>query len=570
MRKILIVTAGTALLLIAGLAAAVMLLMPPGERPVPGRQWPALSAAPDLPEALRGSDAGMLLAPKNTELADGVNALPHGDPAQQNATAISGPMDVTRRLKPEEITYRFLGPGYFGAYTSGLYPDGRRVVWANGVNGIYKLDSETYDILAHRPGDRAGKFTKVWADRITASLDRNNSVWNLPTAMKAVSPLMDISGVYCVVGKNGWFYIANRDGSIRAYGDAVEGDADSDIVEKGVFRLPETAAGPTVGMNMTYDGWIVYPTENGYLVAISSDLTRHHLVRLNHADRENTDSLGVGYGWVRNSIALDDKGGIYVVSRNHLHKVVWTGEGFSKDGKDGAWVAEYRNGKGGGSGATPALMGFGGEDRLIALTDGDDRMNVTLMWRDDIPEDWTRLPGAPSRRIAGLAPVTMGPLNLEKIQSEQTVIVAGYGVLVVNNQPRNVPFFMPKDGGVNGLFIGPLGSHPDIQPYGVQKFQWDPVSRKLYSAWVNADVSSPNGVPWVSLGTRQVYFIGARNNEWTLEALNWDTGAETFHYVVGGQKYNSEFSGPTLDEKGRIFYGAIWGRVLLKPEVAGN
>ena len=158
-----------------------------------------------------------------------------------------------------------------------------------------------------------------------------------------------------------------------------------------------------------------------------------------------------------------------------------------------------------------------------------------------------------------------GAAKSKKIQTEQTVIVAGYGVLVVNNQPRNVPSFMPKDGGVNGLFIGPLGGNPDIQPYGVQKFQWDPETRRLYSAWVNAEVSSPNGVPWVSLGTRQVYFIGARNKEWTLEALNWDTGDETFHYIIGGQKFNSEFSGPTIDEKGRIFYGTMWGRALLKP-----
>ena len=60
--------------------------------------------------------------------------------------------------------------------------------------------------------------------------------------------------------------------------------------------------------------------------------------------------------------------------------------------KDGAWVAEYRSSKGGGSGATPALMGFGDEDRLIALTDGDELMNVTLMWRDEIPEDWENCP----------------------------------------------------------------------------------------------------------------------------------------------------------------------------------
>ena len=55
------------------------------------------------------------------------------------------------------------------------------------------------------------------------------------------------------------------------------------------------------------------------------------MTQLTYADEENTESLGVGYGWVRNSIALDDEGGIYVVSRNHMHKVIWTGEGFSKD-----------------------------------------------------------------------------------------------------------------------------------------------------------------------------------------------------------------------------------------------
>ena len=569
-KKIILTAFAGLLLLIAGLAITVKILMPPGKTPEPGKQWPTLSLAPDLPEALRGSDEGMLLAPKNPELADGVNPLPHGDPAQQDATAIKGPIDISRRLEPGEIVYKFLGPGPLGAYTSGIYPDGRRVIWVNGVSGLYKLDSETYEILAHLPSDKSDKYNQAWAEKITASLDKNNSIWNLPTAMKAVGTLMDLSGIYCVVGKNGWIYIANKDGSLQAYGDKFDGDADSDIVEKAIFRIPEIASGPTVGMNMTYDGWIVYPTENGYLVAISSDLKNYHMIRLNFADKEDTGSLGVGYGWVRNSIAVDDEGGIYIVSRKHVHKVVWTGNGFSKDEKDGAWVAEYRNSKGGGSGATPALMGFGDEDQLIALTDGDNLMNVTLMWRDEIPEDWEQLHGAPSRRIAGLAPVTMGSLNLEKIQSEQTVIVAGYGVLVVNNQPRNVPSFMPKAGGVNGLFIGPLGSNPDIQPYGVQKFQWDPETRKIYSAWVNVDASSPNGVPWVSLGSRQVYFIGARNNEWTLEALNWDTGDETFHYIIGGQKFNNQFSGPTIDEKGRIFYGTMWGRALLKPEVAGK
>jgi hypothetical protein len=208
-------------------------------------------------------------------------------------------------------------------------------------------------------------------------------------------------------------------------------------------------------------------------------------------------------------------------------------------------------------------MGFGEEDRFVVITDGDQRMNVTLFWRDGIPDDWEQLPGAPSKRIAGLAPANMGDLDVQKIQSEQTVIVAGYGALVVNNRPRNIPFWYPDDGFNLGALIGPLGSNPDFQPYGVQKFRWNPVARQFEQAWVNETISSPNGVPWVSLGSGQVYFMGARNNKWTLESVDWFTGEPTFHYVLGGQKWNNEFSGPTIDEKGRVFFGTMWGRARI-------
>ena len=143
-------------------------------------------------------------------------------------------------------------------HTHPNYPDGRRVIWVNGVNGLYKLDSETYEILAHLPSDKSYKYNHAWAEEITASLDKNNSIWNLPTAMKAVGTLMYLSGVYCVVGKNGWIYIANKNGSLQAFGDKFDGDAGSEIVEKAIFSLPEIASGPTVGMNMTYDGWSVF------------------------------------------------------------------------------------------------------------------------------------------------------------------------------------------------------------------------------------------------------------------------------------------------------------------------
>ena len=527
---------------------------------------------PDLDLALAPQMSGtsevnlkLNLPPRNPFLAEGVNPMPHGEPAQQDVTSIPGPVDTTKRLEADDVTYVHLGPGYFGAFTSNEYPDGRRVLWANGVNGLYKLDDETYEVYDQFETPIAKTYTEEWANEFTAKLDKNNGITGIPTAIKAMSPLKDLSGVYIMVGKNNWVYIADNDGLITAYGDAIENDPTSKIVVKGTFQLPPEASGPSVGMNMTFDGWIIIPAENGYLAAVSSDLTEHRMTRLKHADTEDITSQGVGYGWVRNSAAIDDAGGIYVASRNHMHKVIWTGDGFSVNEDDGAWTAKYRNGTGNGTGATPSLMGFGEEDRFVVITDGDIRMNVTLFWRDDLPTSWKQLPDAPSRRIAGQAPVNMGALDVQEIQTEQSVVIAGYGAMVVNNRPRNVPFFYPKKSRALSVLIGPFGNNPKFQPFGVQKFQWNPQARQLEQAWVNTGVSSPNGVPWVSLGSNHVYFIGARDNEWTLEALDWNKGKSTFHYIIGGQKYNSLYSGINIDDEGRIFYGTLWGFARLNP-----
>ncbi len=532
--------------------------------PEPPRPDLDLPLAPQMADPTSAS-LDMAFAPKNPFLADGVNPLPHGDTAQQDATPIPGPMGATRALSESELTYQHLGPGYFGIYTSNPYGNGERVLWTNGVNGIYKIDEETYDIIDHYPSELAKDYSEEWSDEILKTLDEDNSLWSLRTGIKALMPLTNLSGIYAMVGSNNWFYFATKDGSIIAYGDAVDGDPSSGIVEKARFDMPPGEAGPSVGINMTYDGWMVFPTEDGIMVAVSMDLKEYRSVKMKHRDEEDIGSRGTGYGWVRNAIAVDEDGGIYVASRNHMHKVVWTGERLSTDEADGAWTARYRNGWGEGTGATPSLMGFGDEDRFVVITDGDYRMNVTLLWRDDIPSDWQQLEGAPSRRIAGLAPVNMGELDVQKIQSEQTVIVAGYGALVVNNTPRNAPFFIPKEGSARGVLIGPLGSHPDHQPYGVQKFQWNPTAKRLEQAWVNETISSPNGVPWVSTGSGQVYFMGARDNQWALEAVNWLTGEPTFHWKLPGQKYNNQFSGPTIDEKNRVFVGTIFGRLRIEP-----
>jgi len=66
-------------------------------------------------------------------------------------------------------------------------------------------------------------------------------------------------------------------------------------------------------------------------------------------------------------------------------------------------------------------------------------------------------------------------------------------------------------------------------------------------------------------GSQLLYTIGARENRWTLEALDWKTGASAFHWVIGGQRTNSLFSGTLIGEAGRIHYGGPWSRLRLSP-----
>ena len=141
--------------------------------------------------------------------------------------------------------------------------------------------------------------------------------------------------------------------------------------------------------------------------------------------------------------------------------------------------------------------------------------------------------------------------------------IAGYGALVVNNVGRNAPWYLPSR--ASTLLVSFLGSAPSYQPFGVQKFEWDPEARALREAWVNREVSSPSCVPVASYPSDRVYLIGARENRWTLEALEWSDGRSAFHTVIGGQRYNPLFSGTEIDESGRIHYGTPWGRVRLAP-----
>jgi hypothetical protein len=153
----------------------------------------------------------------------------------------------------------------------------------------------------------------------------------------------------------------------------------------------------------------------------------------------------------------------------------------------------------------------------------------------------------------------MGDDAIVAIQSEQSVVVGGYGALVVNNEPASTPVDFPAAG--SRVLVGHAGADPAFTPHGLQKFEWDPENQRFEEAWVTTEVSSANAVPLVSVPSGLVYTVGARDGDWTLEAVDWADGTSAFHWVTGSSRYNSLFSGMNLDQAGRIVHTTAYGIV---------
>ena len=506
---------------------------------------------------------------RNPFLADSENPIAHGRCDQQDNTAISGPRPTGgKRLTKDELVHTWIGPGHFGGLISSPYPDGKRVIWSNGREQIVKLDYDTLEILATYDVSEVTNRTQLEED-LAGLDDLTGDAAIGHAANMAMRYLTGLDGIYSLLDAEGTLFLGRKE-EVVAYSDAVSGDRTSGIVEKARWGKPANIDGYFVGINITHDGRLVLSTDHGWIVCLERDFSDYTTLLLPEAENEAAEHCArmqeergnTGYGWVRTSMCADDSGGIYTSSVDHLHRVVWTGERLSLDEADGAWVAEYRNGTGRGSGTTPCLMGFGDEeDRFVVIGDGDDVVNITLFWRDQIPEDWEGLPDAPSRRIAGLGPANMGNPNLKEIQTEQSITVSGYGAMTVNNHPASTPEYLPERGARMLCFF--LGHDPTYTPFGMHKFEWDPTTRSFNEAWVALDVSSPNSVPFVSQGEDLVYTCGVREENWSIEAIDWSTGQSVGYWIMGDSQFNTLGAGITIDDDGRIMCGSIFGKTRL-------
>jgi hypothetical protein len=358
-----------------------------------------------------------------------------------------------------------------------------------------------------------------------------------------------IAGAYTLLSRDGTFFrtVGNR---IEAWVDDIE-DVRSKIQLLNTWQLPGDDSRVVIGLAMTWDGYLAFATNDGSVGVIDTDF-------------ESADMLDLEEGEeVSNSIAVDELGGIYVVSDTALYRVVWTGTALSREEGLGAWRSLYEVGDGElvagrlgkGSGSTPSLMG-GPEDkhRFVVITDGQELMHLALYWRDEIPDDAPRNADGTSRRLAGSVPVQFGDPDAVASVSEQSVLVSDYRAVVVSNK------YEDQSGPLAPILAGEA-------PKGIEQFKWDHNTFTLSTSWARTDISCPNGIPTMSRPSNAMYCTGKRDDVWTFEGLDWDTGEQLFTIPTGeGLDYNSVYAATQVGVGGDLLTATALGVVRYAPE----
>jgi hypothetical protein len=469
--------------------------------------------------------------PQNPYLAQSPWPMSHQNPYQQGSSPFAGPESAG-----DLETIRHSKSGYVNI-TQALstpYPDGTIIAWGSNTSHVYKTQvAPEFKVLSRYKKPQIGS----------------------------------ISGAYTFLDRDNMFFVPVNT-TIYKFGDQEFKNLRSAIDLKSSFKIPQNLITAKrehiVGINLTWDGTLVFATNKGLIGAISREFEKFSFVRLNSSKDED----------VSNSIAVDEDGGVYVVSTEKMYRIQWTGNKLSQSESDGAWSSNYETGGdilipgrlGKGSGSTPSLMGTGDEDKFVVVTDGQTLVHLVLFWRDEIPADWKPIAPGKSRRIAAEIPVTFGDVNATQSMSEQSVLVSGYGAVVVNND-FNTKIAPKRDLLANlwSYLTVFRSNRKRVAPFGMEKFQWNPETRELKTSWANPNISCPNAIPTMSVATGLVYCVGQRKSIWNIEAVDWNSGQSAFHKATKRKySFNSFYAATQIGYNASILYGTFNGVVKLE------
>lgn len=471
---------------------------------------------------------------QNPYLASSLYAITHFDSSQSDSTPY-GPPNGVFTIDPTSKPIVNAGPINIITLAS-TQKDYMWGVGSDRVSYVYVGDGGLTEVAGFEAlEDATGGLIKAIPKENFQTFAKDTAVGMNTTTMD--DSLMELfgkkyslrfgNGIYSVVDSENVLY-TNYGSNLYAFALTDPENPAAGITPRYVIKdivttiqgADHSANARLFGLSMTYDGYLIVTFSNGVAV-INRDLDIATASFYQFGDDE----------YVSNSLAVDENNGIYIASDKIMRKLVWNGTTISDVESDGAWSSIYTHSTqppiikvGIGTGSTPTLMGFGDDDRLVLITDGAQQMNLVAFWRDEIPEG--------SERIAGQIPVTCGFTTLpDWIQSEQSVVVSGYGAFVVNNMPNSVSDDLI---GQNKILQVSLMGPAYETSYGAERFEWNPEMNEWSSVWSRPDVSSTSMVPIHSDSGNMALINGYRSpGGWEILGLDWDTG-ETVHQTIFG------------------------------------
>ena len=243
---------------------------------------------------------------------------------------------------------------------------------------------------------------------------------------------------------------------------------------------------------------------------------------------------------IENSIAVDETGGVYVVTEKAMYRLDAGSSGYPVT----TWREVYENSGiakpgqvGAGSGTTPTLLGRD----LVAITDNADPMNVVV---------YRRAPSTDSSRTVCVQPV------FEKGASatDNSLIGAGRSLIVENNYGYSGPT-STQDG--------------KTTTPGLERVDLDADGTGCRSVWRSQEIA-PTVVPKLSAANGIVYTYTKdpqpdNQDAWYLTALDFRTGKTLFKRLGGeGLGHNNNYAPITLGPDGTAYVGVLGGLIGLR------
>jgi hypothetical protein len=410
-------------------------------------------------------------------------------------------------------TDSYTGPG----------PLGRRPVVTSALYGVEECATEAFD--------RAGRIVALCGDLSGPVLRLLNPVTLAVVATQTlparkfklgVSPLSDLCG-------GTYFYLDEQDRAVvtttQRHIDVVA-DTGTAFVRQRSYDL--TAAVPSddclIALMPDWSGRIWFETGAGIVGAVDpiSGVAR---------------TLSLPGEIIDNSFAVDETGGVFVVSDHALYR-------FDADASGApviTWRQPYDRGsrlKPGqlaqGSGTTPTLVG----PDLVAITDNaDPRMNVLVYQRG---------------RNSGGALVCGQPVfSAGTSATENSLVAVGSSLIVENNYGYTSP---------TSTLLGKT-TKPGIA-------RVDVAGGQCSTAWTSNAIA-PTSVPKASLATGLLYVYtkpaALLVDAWYLTAIDLRTGRTAFSKLTGtGPAYNNHYAAIYLGPDGSAYIATLTGMLRIR------